>query len=136
VANLNAAQVPTLTVFANPTTPVPMGMARLIVRHVAASPAVDVYAGSAKVISALSNPDQATLVVPAGSVTVRVDVAGTSTTVIGPDTLDLKAGTTTIVYAIGSAVHNSLTAAVQEYYYRTRISRRRPRTPMWASPRP
>ena len=46
VANLTAAGKPTLNVFANPTTAIPMGDARVIVRHVAEAPAVDVYAGA------------------------------------------------------------------------------------------
>ena len=64
VANLTASGSPTLSVFANPTTPVPVGDARVIVRHVAEAPGVDVYAGTSKVITDLTNPDQAALVIP------------------------------------------------------------------------
>ena len=46
VANLKANGDPTLTAFVNPTTAVPDSMGRLIVRHTAAAPAVDVLAGT------------------------------------------------------------------------------------------
>ena len=115
VANLTASGSPTLSVFADPTTAVPMGDARVIVRHLAEAPGVDVYAGTSKVVTDLTNPNQATLVVPAGSLSVSVDVTGTTTTVIGPAGFDFKAGTTTIVDAIGSAAGKTLTVATETY---------------------
>jgi hypothetical protein len=114
-ANLTASGSPTLSVFANPTTPVPMGDARVIVRHLAEAPGVDVYAGTSKVVTNLKNPNQATLVVPAGNVSVSVDVTRTTTTVIRPASFNFKAGTTTVIYAIGSAAGKTLTVAVQTY---------------------
>ena len=115
IANLTAKGAPTLNAFANPTSSLPMGDARVVIRHVADAPAVDVYAGKTKVVSDLKNPLKATLVIPAGNVTVRVDVANTTTTVIGPATFDFKAGTTTVIYAVGNAAGKSLTVAVQSY---------------------
>jgi predicted cupin superfamily sugar epimerase len=115
VANLTASGSPTLSVFADPTTPVAMGDARVIIRHLAEAPGVDVYAGTSKVVTDLTNPNQATLVVPAGSLSVSVDVTGTTTTVIGPATFDFKAGRTTVIYAIGSAAGKTLTVATETY---------------------
>lgn len=115
VANLTAAGKPTLTPFANPTTAVPSGMARLVVRHTAAAPAVDVLAGGTAVIKALTNPNESSLMVPAGTLTASVAAAGTTAPVIGPVSLSLKSGTTTIVYAIGSLSGKTLTAATQTY---------------------
>ena len=114
-ADLTASGSPTINAFVDPTSTVAAGRARVIVRHVAAAPGVDVYAGSAKVITDLTNPHQARLVTSAGDVSVHVNVTGTATTVIGPATLDLKSGTTTIVYAIGSVAGKTLTVAVQAY---------------------
>ena len=122
VADLTATGSPTLSVFANPTTPVAMGDARVIVRHLAEAPGVDVYAGTSKVVTDLVNPNQATLVVPAGHVSVSVDVTGTTTTVIGPASFNFKAGTTTVIYAIGSAAGRTLTVAVQSYRSRQAAS--------------
>lgn len=115
VANLTDRGAPTLNAFGNPTSSLPMGDARVIIRHVADAPGVDVYAGNTKVDSDLINPLKATLVIPAGKVTVKVDVANTTTTVIGPATFNFKAGTTTVIYAIGSAAGKTLTVAVQTY---------------------
>ncbi len=115
VANLTAAGKPALTPFVNPTTAVPSTMGRLIVRHTAAAPAVDVLAGGAAVISGLTNPNEKALMVPAGTVNASVAAAGTTTPVIGPVALDLKGGSTTIVYAIGSLEATNLTAVTQSY---------------------
>jgi hypothetical protein len=116
VADLTAAGKPALTVFANPTAAPGRHKARVIVRHVAFAPAVDVYARTTKIISHLTNPHQKKLVVPAPlTVKVSVKVAGTHTTVIGPVRLTFKARTTTIIYAIGSASGGSLTAVLQTY---------------------
>ncbi len=115
VANLTAAGKPALTPFANPTTAVPSTMGRLIVRHTAAAPAVDVLAGGSAVISGLTNPNEKALMVPAGTVSASVAAAGTTTPVIGPVALDLKGGSTTIVYAIGSLAAKNLTAVTQSY---------------------
>ncbi|MBC7678191.1 MAG: DUF4397 domain-containing protein [Pseudorhodobacter sp.] len=115
VANLTADGKPALTPFENPTAAVPSGMARIVVRHTAAAPAVDVLAGGTAVIKALTNPNSSTLMVPAGVLKASVAAAGTTAPVIGPVSLNLKSGTTTIVYAIGSLSGKTLTAATQTY---------------------
>jgi len=121
VANLTAAGKPTLSVFANPTSALAMGMARVIVRHTAQAPGVDVYAGptsKAPLISNLTNGKSATATVPAGSYTISVYVHGTTTKpAIGPAKFHFAAGTTYVVYAIGSANSSpaTITVAVQKY---------------------
>ena len=117
VAHLTAAGKPTLNVFANPTTPVPAGDARVIVRHVAAAPAVDVYAGSTKLITNLANPMSSTPAnVKAGTYAISVYPTGMKTKpVIGPASLTFAAGKTYIVYAIGSLTGKTLTVAIQSY---------------------
>ena len=84
VANLTAGGKPTLTPFVNPTSSVPDGMARLVVRHTAAAPAVDILAGGKPVITSLTNPNEKMLMVPAGSLSASVAAAGTTKPVIGP----------------------------------------------------
>jgi len=115
VANLKANGDPTITPFVNPTTAVPSTMGRLIVRHTAAAPAVDVLAGGQAVISGLSNPNEKALMVPAGTVSASVAAAGTTDPVIGPVDLPLKGGSTLIVYAVGSLEGGNLTAVTQSY---------------------
>lgn len=113
VAHLTSAGAPTLTAYANDTSPVPAGQARIVVRHDAAAPAVDVRVNGKAAFTGLTNPGQVSALLPAGSVTADVVLAGTSTVVIGPATLNLQAGTETIVYAIGSATDKTLGLVTQ-----------------------
>ncbi|MEU3444690.1 DUF4397 domain-containing protein [Streptomyces griseoincarnatus] len=112
-AHLDAQGDPTLTAFVNDTSEVPAGQARLTVRHVAAAPAVDVRAGGEPVIRDLTNPNEKSLEVPAGTVNADVVLAGTDTVAIGPADLDLAEGTSTVVYAWGSAEDDNLALKTQ-----------------------
>ena len=102
VAHLTATGEPTVTPFVNDITDVPAGQARLVVRHTAAAPAVDILAGGSAVVSGLTNPNEEALEVPAGTVSAAVAAAGTTDPVIGPADLELTEGTATFVHAIGS----------------------------------
>ena len=113
IAHLKADGTPTLGVFVNDTTPTAAGEGRLIVRHTAAAPAVDVLAGGTAVISGLTNPDEASLNLPAGTVSATVAAAGTTAPVIGPADVPVVAGQDTIVYAIGSLQDKTLGVIVQ-----------------------
>jgi len=115
VADLTAAGQPALTAFANDTSAVGDGKGRLVVRHTAAAPAVDVYAGTSKVISGLTNGQQQALTVPSGSVSAKVTLAGQTAAVLGPVSVPVTAGMGTVVYAIGSASGKTLTAVTQQY---------------------
>lgn len=112
-AHLTADGKPTLTPFVNDVSKLAAGQARLIVRHTAAAPAVDVRAGGTPVINGLTNPKQQVLNLPAATVKADVVLAGTDTVAIGPADVGLKEGTATIVYAIGSAEAKSLALVVQ-----------------------
>nr|WP_221203732.1 DUF4397 domain-containing protein [Modestobacter versicolor] len=102
VAHLTPEGAPVLTPFVNDVSAVPAGQARVTVRHTAAAPAVDIRAGGAVVAPGLTNPDEAALTVPAGTISADVVLAGTTTVAIGPADLTLAEGTNTIVYAWGS----------------------------------
>ncbi|MBF5029469.1 MULTISPECIES: DUF4397 domain-containing protein [unclassified Micromonospora] len=112
-AHLSAAGEPQITPFVNDVSKVGAGKARLIVRHTAAAPAVDVRAGGKPVFEDLTNPKEAKADVAAGSVEADVVLAGTDTVAIGPADLNLKEGTATIVYAIGSAEAKNLSVVAQ-----------------------
>ncbi|MEH0841021.1 DUF4397 domain-containing protein [Micromonospora sp. CPCC 205711] len=112
-AHLDAAGKPKITPFVNDTAKVDAGKARLIVRHTAAAPAVDVRAGGTPVFEGLTNPKEAKADVAAGTVKADVVLAGTDTVAIGPADLNLKEGTATIVYAIGSAEGKNLDLVAQ-----------------------
>ena len=113
VAHLSESGAPQLTPYVNDVSAVPAGKARLTVRHDAAAPAVDVRAGGTAVITNLTNPNEKSLVTAAGTVSADVVLAGTTTVAIGPADVTLKEGTSTIVYAWGSAKDNNLKLAVQ-----------------------
>lgn len=102
VAHLKENGDPTITPFVDDVSRIAPGEARLVVRHTAAAPAVDVLAGGKAVIEGLKNPEQKVLNIPAGTVSASVAAAGTTDPVIGPADLDLAEGTATFVHAIGS----------------------------------
>jgi Domain of unknown function (DUF4397) len=113
VAHLDAGGKPTLTPFVNDVKKLAAGQARIVVRHTAAAPAVDVRAGGKPVFKNLTNPNEAKADLPAGTVTADVVLAGTDTVAIGPADLNLKEGTATIVYAVGSAEDKTLDLVTQ-----------------------
>lgn len=103
IAHLDEAGTPTLTVFENDTSAIPAGQGRLVVRHTAAAPAVDVRAGGEVAFADLSNPNEASAELPAGTVSADVVPTGaTEPVVIGPADLPVTEGSTLIVYAVGS----------------------------------
>jgi hypothetical protein len=113
VAHLDADGQPKITPFVNDVSKTAAGKARLIVRHTAAAPAVDVRAGGQPVFKALTNPNEAKADIDAGTVSADVVLAGQSDPVLGPANLDLEEGTATIVYAIGSAQDKTLALVSQ-----------------------
>ncbi|MEY7973745.1 DUF4397 domain-containing protein [Saccharomonospora xinjiangensis] len=108
VAHLDEGGNPTLTPYANDVSEVPAGQARLVVRHDAAAPAVDVRAAGTPVVTGLTNPNEQALVTAAGTVEADVVLAGTGDVVIGPASLTLEDGSATFVHAVGSAQDGTL----------------------------
>lgn len=103
IAHLDAEGAPTLTVFENDTSAVAAGQGRLVVRHTAAAPAVDVKANGEVAFSNLSNPNEAAADLPAGTISAEVVPTGTDEpVVIGPADLPVTEGSSLIVYAVGS----------------------------------
>jgi len=113
VAHLNEAGQPAITPFANDASGIPAGQGRVTVRHTAAAPAVDVLVGGSPALTGLTNPNEASAELPAGTVEAAVALAGTTEPVIGPADVDVEAGVQTIVYAIGSAEDGTLDLVVQ-----------------------
>ncbi len=102
VAHLDAEGTPTITPFENDTSAAADGQGRLTVRHTAAAPAVDIVLGDARPVENLSNPNEASLDVPAG------EIAGAQVAPTGGDpiadvpTVTVAAGENLIVFAVGS----------------------------------
>jgi Domain of unknown function (DUF4397) len=113
VAHLSENGKPTLTPYVNDVSSLPAGKARVIVRHTAAAPEVDVRAGGEPVFTDLANPKEKSAEIDPGTVEADVVLAGSDDVVIGPASLKVAEGTTTIVYAWGSAEDDNLELAVQ-----------------------
>ena len=113
VAHLDADGNPVLTPYVNDTATTAAGEARLTVRHTAAAPAVDVRADGDVLFAGLASPNEDSGDVPAGTYSADVVLEGTEDVAIGPADLDLAEGTSTIVYAWGSADEGNLELAVQ-----------------------
>ncbi len=108
VAHLTADGKPTVTPYVNDVSTIAAGQARLVVRHDAAAPAVDIRADGAVALAGVTNPQEGALVVPAGTVKADVVLAGTDTVAIGPADLNLAEGSATFVHAVGSAADGTL----------------------------
>ena len=114
VAHLDASGDPTATLFTNDTKATTAGQGRLTVRHVAAAPGVDVLAGGQAVVSNLTNPNEQTLDLPAGTVSASVVATGTTEpALLGPADVPVTEGALTVVYAWGSAEAGNLAVATQ-----------------------
>jgi hypothetical protein len=103
IAHLDAEGTPTLGVFENDTSAIEAGNGRLIVRHTAAAPAVDVKANGDVAFSNLTNGNEAKADLPAGTISAEVVPTGADEpVVIGPADLPITDGDALIVFAVGS----------------------------------
>jgi Domain of unknown function (DUF4397) len=114
VAHLDASGKPTLTPFENDIKALAAGKGRLTVRHTAAAPAVDILlADGSRPFTNLVNPKSVAGDLPAGT------IAGAKVAPTGGDpiadvpSVDLKAGTNLIVYAVGSLTDKTFTFYTQ-----------------------
>ncbi len=113
VAHLDASGDPTANMFTNDISETAAGEGRLTVRHVAAAPAVDVWANGDVLFSNLANPNEVMGDVPADTYETAVSLTGETDPVLGPTDVEIADGVNTIVYAWGSAEAGNLDLAVQ-----------------------
>lgn len=113
VAYLDASGAPTLGAFVNDLSAVQAGQGRLVARHTAAAPAVDVLANGEVAFSNVSNGDEGQADLPAGTISAAVVATGTTDPVLGPVDVPVVEGQVTIVYAVGSLEESTLTALTQ-----------------------
>ncbi len=114
IAHLDEAGTPTLAVFENDTSSIDAGEGRLIVRHTAQAPAVDVKANGAVAFAGLTNPNSVQADLPVGTISAEVVPAGADEpVVIGPVDLPIDDGSALIVYAVGSLDAGSVTALTE-----------------------
>jgi hypothetical protein len=114
VAHLDASGKPTITPFANDIKATAAGQGRLTVRHTAAAPAVDIVLGADRPFKNVVNGKQGAADLPAGKI-AGAKIAPTGADPIGDvPTVELKAGSNLVVYAVGSLADNTLTYYTQE----------------------
>lgn len=103
VAHLDAAGTPTISVFDNDTSTIDAGQGRLVVRHTAAAPEVDIRANGAVAFAAVPNGAEGSVDLDVGTISADVVPAGADDpVVIGPADLPINEGESLIVYAVGS----------------------------------
>jgi len=105
VAYVDEGGTPTLGLFKNGTKPVARGTAKMVVRHTAAAPAVDVWVNGGLVFTDLMNGETRKAVVPKGVYAGWVSLPGDYAPVIGPAVVEVKKGFTYQIYAIGDATN-------------------------------
>jgi hypothetical protein len=109
VAHLDADGVPTVTPFENNTAMTADGQGRLTVRHTAEAPAVDLVVGEARPIEGAANGASAELELPAGEIAGAQLAPAGGDPIVDVPTVNLKAGTNLIVYAVGSLASDPAT---------------------------
>jgi len=108
VAHLDASGAPVLTTFVNDTAAAPAGEGRLVVRHTAAAPAVDILANGTAAFTDVTNGEEGQTNLPAGTISASVVATGTTTpALIGPADVPVEAGMATVVYAVGAPAEGS-----------------------------
>jgi Domain of unknown function (DUF4397) len=111
----DASRAPTVTAFSNDLSAVPPGKARLLIAHTAAVQPADVLVNGAVLVRNVANGESSTSVVPGGAYQVEiVPTATTGPAVLGPETLTIRSGTLTNVFAIGDPVAGTMDAVVQQ----------------------
>ncbi len=114
IAHLDADGTPTVSIFANDTSTIAAGEGRLVVRHTAAAPEVDILANGAAAFTSVPNGAEGTVDLAAGTISAEVVPAGaTEPVVIGPADLPITEGNSLIVYAVGSLDGESLTVLTE-----------------------
>lgn len=114
VAHLDADGNPTASVFENDTSTIAVGEGRLVVRHTAAAPAVDILANGSPAFTNVVNGQEGQADLAAGTISAEVVPAGsTSPVVIGPADLPITEGASLIVYAVGSLDADNLSVLTQ-----------------------
>ena len=104
---------PTVTVYDNPTQPVPGGKGRIMVAHTATVPPADIQVNGKVLFANVANGEFATADVPAGTHEVAILPTGREKPVLlGPLDLPAEAATLTQVFAVGRPANGSMDVVV------------------------
>jgi hypothetical protein len=111
VVHLNAAGQPALTTYPDDVSTIPTGQARIVLRHAAAAPPIDVQVDQQVVAAALTTNAQQVQNVTAGSHAVAV--ASNGRNIVPAKDVQFNAGTANFMYLVGSMNDNNLTWLAQ-----------------------
>jgi hypothetical protein len=113
IAHLAEDGSPTVSVFDNDVSPIPAGKSRLLVRHQAQAPPIDVQADGQSLLSGVASGDQAGKALSAAAHELSVVMAEGGESLTSSTTLDLEEGAAYFVYLIGSSAEETLDLMVQ-----------------------
>lgn len=111
VANL-AGTGPNLAAFVDDQSPTLPGQGRVVVRHTADAPTVDIQVNGSDALTGLEQLAEDSASLPGGTYDFGVQVAPDGPVALPLDDVAIDPGTVTTVYAIGSAGGATLTAVV------------------------
>lgn len=105
---------PNLSIFENDLSRVAAGESRLVIRHLAAAPPVDVLAAGEVVFEGLGNGQERSADLAAGDVNATLVPSGEDgPIVIGPADLPLVEGDLLVVYGLGSLAEDTMTVITE-----------------------
>jgi Domain of unknown function (DUF4397) len=113
VAGLTNAGDPTLAVYVNNADPVGAGQARIVLRHQAEAPAVDLLINGEPVALEVANGEEASAEVEAGAITLSLVPSAEGGGDLFQTDVDLSEGSAFLIYGIGSVEGGSFDVAVQ-----------------------
>jgi Domain of unknown function (DUF4397) len=113
VAHLDQEGSPALTVFDNDMSQIPAGESRLVVRHQAAAPAIDVLTDGETVITDVASGGEGEANLAVATHEVAVALAGGGEEVVAPTSLSFEEGAAQVAYFIGSSDDETLGLMVQ-----------------------
>lgn len=113
VAHLDEGGTPALSVFENDLSQIPAGESRLVVRHQAAAPAIDVLSDGEPLLTDVTSGGEAETNLAVATHEVAVALAGGGEELVSPTPLQFDEGTAHVVYLIGSAEDDTLDLMVQ-----------------------
>ena len=108
VAHLDTQGKPVLTSFRNDDAPIPAGQGRVVLRNTAAAPSVQIVVDGKALGAAVGSGAETDVLLPASSHTVAVMTPGGKATLLAAQTVAVPAGSSTLLYLIGSSRDSSL----------------------------